>query len=95
MGVAMEAICPTSVATCASLELCVLSNTVLKSQKTAAAIANPPIADSGPLAQTELVAGILEKIIPKAPNAVINDAITVGLKNDISVMPLWSKPASA
>ncbi len=51
--------------------------------------------DSGALMITGLVAGNSEKIKPKPPNAVMNEAMIVGLKMEMPGMSLLSAPASA
>jgi hypothetical protein len=95
MGVTMDAAWPTSELTWDSLELSVFRNIVLNSQNTSSAMVPPAKAEIGALIQWLLVTGMLCKINPHAPNAVTNEAITVGLKNEIPGTPLWSKPASA
>lgn len=88
MGVIIEAVIPTSVQTRDSLELWVFSNIALKNQNTSAAMTAPLTEAAGALIHMLLVAGILEKIIPKAPKAVTKEAKTVGLKKEIPGMPL-------
>jgi len=51
--------------------------------------------ESGALMTVLLVAGNWVKISPKPPNAVTNDAMTVGLKMEMPGMSLLSAPASA
>ena len=55
----------------------------------------PQTKDSGALMNTFLVGANSEKIRPKAPNAVMNEAMMVGLKMEMPGMSLLSAPASA
>src|SRR5580658_808404 len=95
MGVMIAAVCPTSDATCDSLEPCVLLNIVLNSHKTASATMNPDAREIGALIQTLCVASILVRIKPTAPNVVTKLASTVGLKNEMPGSPSWDSPDSA
>jgi len=94
-GCVNRAIMPTTVDSRDSLELWVFSNTLLKNQRVTRAMPAPHPTDSGALSQTLCVAGMRVKTRPNAPNAVTNDASTVGLKKEIVAKPVWSKPASA
>jgi hypothetical protein len=64
-----------------------LRNNELKSHSTAAAMNNPPKRDNGVLIQTFLVAGMLEKISPNPPKAVMNEQMVVGLNGEMPGMP--------
>jgi len=83
-----EAVWPTTLPMRDSLELWVRLNIALKRTNTSQATTHPPTAESGALAQTLLVAGIRVRIRPNAPNAVTNDASTVGLKNEMPGIPV-------
>ena len=84
------AVLPTSEPMRPSLELWVFWNTKLKRASTDPAINNPPKRDKGVLTHTLRVAGMLEKISPKPPKAVMNEQIVVGLNGEMPGMPEWS-----
>src|SRR5277367_6406617 len=91
----MAAVWPINCATRDSLELSVFLNIALNSHNTSNATASAPKKEIGALIQTLLVASILEKIKPIAPNAVTKLASTVGLKNEIPGTPSLPTPPSA
>src|SRR5262245_2547070 len=95
MGVAIEAVTPTKVATRDSLELWVLLKSALKIRKVTHARNTPIIEAMGALIQMLRVASMFDRIKPVAPNAVMKHANTVGLKKEMPGTPLLSKPASA
>ena len=84
----MEAAWPPRLATCDSLELWVLLNTALKTHRTKNARQKPPPMDSGALTQMLEVGLKPLKTIPKPPKAVIKQASTKGLKNEMPGTPL-------